>query len=337
MSEPLRAVLVEDSRVQRAHLSRVLQEEGDILVVAEAADVEAAVRAVVEHRPDVVTMDLDLPGGGGRVAIEQIMSDSPTPVLVLSGLIDDAQAQPAVEALAAGAVDAMPKPLRWSPKDERELRRTARRVAGVRVVGRHPAARRRIAAAGDPVIAVAASTGGPAALTTLLRGLEGVEAPVLVVQHIHPAFIGGFVSWLAGLVPLGVQLASHGRALAPGTVYVAPGESHLLLDAGRRSVLREEPQTLHRPSGDVLLRSVAEQAGRAGIGLVLTGMGEDGAAGLLALRESGGRTFAQDEASCTVFGMPRAARERGATERLLPPQGLAAEVLEAVRQSRARP
>jgi two-component system, chemotaxis family, protein-glutamate methylesterase/glutaminase len=334
MSDPLRAVLVEDSGVQRAHLSRVLQEDGAVVVVAEAADVDAAARAVVEHRPDVVTMDLDLPGGGGRAAIERIMAQSPTPILVLSGIIDDAQAQPAVEALAAGAVDAMPKPLRWSPEEERELRRAVRRLAGVRVVGRRPPARRRLAAPADPVVAVAASTGGPAALSTLLRGLEGVQAPVLVVQHIHPAFVGGFVSWLAGSVPLAVRLAAHTAELEPGTVYVAPGESHLLLDKGRRTVLREEPPTLHRPSGDVLLRSVAEHAGPAGVGLVMTGMGDDGAGGLLALREAGGTTFAQDEASCPVFGMPRAARERGATDRLLPPQRLAAEVLEAVRKLR---
>jgi two-component system, chemotaxis family, protein-glutamate methylesterase/glutaminase len=336
MSAPLRVVLVEDSLVQRAHLSRVLQADGDIVVVAEASDAQDAARAVEAERPDVVTMDLQLPGGGGRAAIERIMADSPVPVLVLSGIIDDAFAQPAVEALAAGAVDAMPKPTRWTPEDEHELRRAVRRTAGVHVVGRRPASGPQPApAAGTAVIAIAASTGGPAALTALLRGLEGVRAPILIVQHIHPAFVGGFVTWLAGSAPLGVRLASAGAALEPGTVHVAPGDVHLLLGPRRRMVLEEEPSALHRPSGDVLLRSVAEQAGAAGIGIVLTGMGDDGAAGLLALREAGGRTFAQDQASCTVFGMPRAAQEAGATDTLLPPQLLATAVLEAVEEVRA--
>jgi two-component system chemotaxis response regulator CheB len=335
MTPPLRAVLVEDSLVQRAHLSRVLEADGDIVVVAEASDAQQAAEAVAQHRPDVVTMDLELPGGGGRAAIERIMSDDPVPILVLSGIIDDAHAQPAVEALAAGAVDAMPKPMRWTAEEEAELRRVVRRLGGVRVVGRRRPDRSQPISHGDPVVGVAASTGGPAALTALLRGLDGVEAPVLIVQHIHPAFVGGFVTWLAGAVPLAVRLAGEGDALEPGTVYVAPGEAHLVLAAGGLVGLRDEPGALHRPSGDVLLASLAEHAARTGVGVVLTGMGDDGASGLLAMREAGGVTLAQDEASCTVFGMPRAAQLLGATDTLLPPQRLATAVLDAVEGMRA--
>src|SRR3954453_23791532 len=183
----LRAVVVEDSPTQQAALVRLLEERGDIRVVATAADVDAAVAAVARHRPDVVTMDLDVPGGGGTRAIGRIMADTAVPVLVLSALIDGPAAALAVEALAAGAVDVMPKPATWDAAHADEMRRWARRVAAVPVVRRRSPAPRPAPAprAGGPVVGVAASTGGPAALSALLRPLRGLEAPVLVVQHIH--------------------------------------------------------------------------------------------------------------------------------------------------------
>lgn len=333
---PLRALLVEDSLVQRAHLARVLQLEGDIEVVAQAADAPQAVAAVAEHRPDVVTMDLDLPGGGGRLAIEQIMRDTPVPILVLSGIIDDASAQPAVEALAAGAVDALPKPLRWTPEEERELRDAVRSVGAVAIAqGAAPAGGPsadgfRAGATTGAIIAVAASTGGPAALTALLRGLSPLPAPVLIVQHIHAAFVAGFATWLGNATSLPVRLASDGEAPAPGTVYVAPGDSHLAVGSDGSLRLKKEPVTEPRPSADVLFRSLADTVGGRGIGVILTGMGDDGAAGLFALRQVGGRTFGQDEESSTVFGMAQAAEQIGATEALMPPEKLAGVVLQAI-------
>jgi two-component system chemotaxis response regulator CheB len=257
------------------------------------------------------------------------------PILVLSGIIDGADAQPAVEALAAGAIDALPKPLRWTAEDERELRRTVRDIARVQIPG-HPApdtpvtVRPQRTAHQNPIVGIAASTGGPAALTALLRGLEASAAPILVVQHIHAAFVAGFVAWLAGVSSLDVKLAAEGDAPEPGTIYVAPGNLHLTLGVDGLLHLPEEPEGAPRPSADVLFRSLADAAGAAATGVVLTGMGDDGASGLLALREAGGRTYAQDEASCTVFDMPRAAHEAGAVELLLPPDRLASVVLMAV-------
>jgi two-component system chemotaxis response regulator CheB len=334
-SAPLRAVLVEDSLVQRAHLARVLQLEGDIVVVAQAADADAALAAVLEHAPDVVTMDLQLPGGSGQSAIERIMAAQPVPILVLSGIIDGADALPAVEALAAGAVDALPKPLRWTADDERDLRKTVRALARVQIPGRAapsadtplPAAR---ATPRKPVIGIAASTGGPAALTALLGGLERADAPILLVQQIHAAFIAGFVAWLAGATAHPVKLATEGEAPEAGTIYVAPGDAHLTLGADGLLHLPTEPEGAVRPSADVLFRSLADAAGPAATGVVLTGMGDDGASGLLALREAGGRTYAQDEASSTVFEMPQAAHAAGGVEMLLPPDRLANVVLLAV-------
>jgi two-component system chemotaxis response regulator CheB len=334
---PVRLVLVEDSPTQRAFLARVLQRDGDIAVVAEAADCDEAAQAVARHRPDVVTMDLDMPGPGGQAAIARIMAETPTPILVLSGVIGDADGTPAVEALAAGAVDALPKPARWDDTAERALRRQVRTVAGVPVVGRRrrdedSAGRAAGRRHGGPVVGIAASTGGPAALARLLGVLPELAAPTLVVQHIHPSFVSGFVAWLDSEVPAPVETATDGGLARPGRVYVAPGGAHLRVRPGPRLALDPEPPSVHRPSADELFHSIAEVAGSAGIGVSLTGMGDDGARGLLAMRRAGARTFAQDEATSVVFGMPRAASELGAVQRLLPPEGLAAAVAGAMRE-----
>jgi two-component system, chemotaxis family, protein-glutamate methylesterase/glutaminase len=333
---PLRLVLVEDSATQRAHLARVLQAGGDIVVVSEVADADAAVAAVARHRPDVVTMDLDLPGSGGQDGIARIMAETPTPILVLSGLIDGVGAARAVAALAAGAVDALPKPARWDEDAERMLRRQVRTVAAVPVVGRR---RRRVAEPASmpardrgAVVGIAASTGGPAALAAMLRALPVLPAPILLVQHIHPSFTDGFVHWLDAEVPAPVETATHGTQAMPGRVYVAPGEVHLRLGRRGRLALSPDPDCVHRPSANVLFESIADVAGSAGIGVSLTGMGDDGARGLLAMRGAGARTFGQDEASSVVFGMPRAAHRLGAVQRLLPPEQIAKAVAAALRE-----
>ena len=336
----LRAVLVEDSGVQAAALARMLEADGDVVVVATAADAAAAVAAVARLRPDVVTMDLDIPGGG-QEAIEQIMAETPTPILVVSGVMDSRQAAPAVRALAAGAVDALPKPRVWTERDARELRRQVRRVGQVPVIRRRPVAgpaRRRpaptvIPAVGGPLVAVAASTGGPAAVAALLRGLAGTPAAVLLVQHIHPAFAGSFATWLAGVTGSSVAIARDGDRAAAGCVHVAPGDCHLRLGADGRLKVSPEPATLHRPSADELFRSVAEHARAAAVGVLLTGMGDDGAAGLLAMRQAGARTFAQDESSSAVYGMPRAAQRLGAVEEVLPLDRLAEAVQQSLRRT----
>jgi two-component system chemotaxis response regulator CheB len=182
------------------------------------------------------------------------------------------------------------------------------------------------------VVAMAASTGGPSALAIVLAGLGGTQAPVLVVQHLHVDFTAGLIEWMARESALPVELAEHGRVARGGRVYVAPGGVHLRLGSGLRLELDPAPVTIHRPSADELLCSVAKHAGAAAIGVVLTGMGDDGARGLLAIHRAGGQTFAQDEASSAVFGMPAAAQRLGAVSEMLPPAELAAAIARASKE-----
>jgi two-component system chemotaxis response regulator CheB len=345
----VRVVVVEDSLVQRAHLVRVLTAEHDgIVVVGEATGASEAVKVVEETRPDVVTLDLEIPDGGGGYAIEKIMAHIPTPILVLSASVTGPDSAAAVDALMAGAVDALPKPARWTAADEARIRKAVRSLRGVTVLrhhrGRSTGPRPRRAGEtvprgpdtteADAVVAVAASTGGPPALAEVLSGLRSVRAPVLVVQHLHPDFVDGLVSWMSRASGLAVEVARHGERLNRSTVYVAPGNVHLRLGPDYRIVLAAEPVKLHRPSADELFRSVAQHAGPKGIGVLLTGMGDDGADGLLALRRAGGATIAQDEETSAVFGMPNAARRAGAVESMLPLGQVAAAVLSAERRTR---
>ncbi len=342
---PTRVVVVEDSALQRAHLVSVLERDADVCVVGQASDASDAITVIERERPDLVTLDLVIPEGGGMRVIEHVMASMPTPILVLSATVTSRESVPAIEALVAGATDALPKPSRWTPAYEDELRRAARAVRGVAVV-RHPrgtlAPRRGLADTprtsrtprrGRHVVAIAASTGGPPALARVLGDLDGLAAPVLVVQHIHPEFVEGLATWMRQVSPLPVRVARSGEPAEPGTVYIGPGNVHLRLAVGGRVELSPDPPSIHCPSADELFRSVAEHAGADGIGVVLTGMGSDGATGLAELRRRGGLTIAQDEASSAVFGMPRAAMRLGAVDSVLPLTEIAGAVLAVARRA----
>lgn len=339
MSAPVRVVVVEDSLVQRAALVRILEADGTIRVVGQAGSAEEAVRTIDEQAPDVVTMDLEMPGGtgtvpGGLVAIDKVMSSRAVPILVLSGHIAARGDTLAIDALAAGAVDVFPKVPEWTPQAAAALRRRLAVLSRLQMVTR----RRREPAArvprgeGMPVVGLAASTGGPSALRTVLPALAGLPAPILVVQHIHPDFTAPFAEWLQDATGVPTVLAEAGVQARPGTVYVAPPHVHLRLAPARLLALDPDPALIARPSCDELLRSLAVNAGRSAVGVVLTGMGDDGARGLLEIRRQGGTTFAQDGASAAVDGMPAAARRLGAAGATLPLADLGHAVAEAVRR-----
>ncbi|MBM7857257.1 chemotaxis protein CheB [Lentzea nigeriaca] len=320
---------------ESARLTLALQLEGDITVVSEATTTAEAVAGVAGVRPDVVVLTLRAEARGWYDVIERIMAFTPTPILVVANGTTGRRAPSAVRALMSGAIDVLPANGGWTASLAAELRRAVRLVCGAHVV-RHP---RGLNPRGEsqprtqlPIVAVGASTGGPSALATLLGGLGDLDAPVLVVQHLHPEFTSGLVEWMSRVSALPVVLAAHGDTAQPGQVYFAPGGVHLRLAADRRLELDTAPPATHQPSVDELFMSVAKQVGAGSIGVLLTGIGDDGARGLLAMRERGGQTLAQDESTSAVFGMPQAALRIGAVNRLLPISELADAVRIAARR-----
>jgi len=345
MSEPdapIRALVVSDSTTEYGRLATALAADGDIAVVGHARTGPQTLTLIAGTRPDVVVLNLPDAEETGQHTIEQIMARMPTPTLVLSRRIDDRGCPAAVEALVAGALEALPLPPQWTSAPAAELRRTVRQIRKIRVI-RHPRGRLNGTVRADtapsvdarPLVAVAASTGGPSALATLLGGLGGLDAPVLVVQHLHAEFTNGLVEWMSRVSALPVETAEDGTLPRAGRVYFAPGGVHLRVDRGHRLVLDPVPASTHRPSADQLFRSVADNVGAAAVGVLLTGMGDDGARGLLTIHQHAGQTIAQDEASSAVFGMPQAAYRIGAVTELLPLDRIAWAVRQAVRRVRS--
>ena len=322
-------------------LSHTLQEDGELEVAGVCATAEEAIALLPRLRPDLVTMDVELPGMSGMEAVEQIMDAHPVPIVVLSSHVDG-NSELAAAALAAGALDAVGKQdfAFTSPGDPAAaaFRARLKLLSTARVI-RHPRARLnrrgpRLAAPARAaaVIGLCASTGGPHALAAALAALPAsFPIPILVVQHIARGFSEGLARWLDGAIAPSVRIASEMPKAAPG-VWIAPEGAHLVYGEGRALRLDRAPaQGPHQPSADVLFKSVAANAGRLGVGVVFTGMGRDGAEGVAAIRRAGGLTVAQDEASCAIFGMPRAAAEKGA-ETILSP-GAIGELLHELRSA----
>lgn len=335
----LRVLVVEDSLTVRKRLCEVLAADPEIDVVGEAGDGRAAIEACLELRPDVITLDMMLPVMSGLAATEYIMAHCPTPILIVSSSTHRGELFKTYESLAAGAVEVLEKPQGDEPNGawERELVATVKLVARVRVIT-HPRARlatmprtpapaqrqqpawpESAGTAAASVVAIGASTGGPAAIVEVLRSLPADFAlPVLIVLHINEPFGTAFAEWLDGQTAHSVAYARDGEPLHARGVRMAPPNRHLRVRAGRL-VLWDGPERHScRPSVDVLFESLAEHCGPMTAACLLTGMGRDGAEGLLAIRRSGGTTIAQDEASSVIYGMPREAALLGAAQRVLP-------------------
>jgi two-component system, chemotaxis family, protein-glutamate methylesterase/glutaminase len=334
-----RVLVVEDSLTARKRLAQVLAESAEFDVVAEASEGRHAVALCEQLRPDVITMDLQLPGLNGLAATELIMASCPTPILIVSSSTSRDEVVNSYNALAAGAVDVYEKPTGDEDPDvwASGFLTSLRIVSRVRVIT-HPRARlialsqpREVempSASAQPIdlVAIGASTGGPAALVELFANLpQRFSMPVLVVMHLSAAFAPAFADWLRGQIGRATCYASEGEPLAglAGKVRLAPADTHMVVRRGRLHLVQEPPRYSCRPSVDVLFESVAREYGARACACLLTGMGRDGANGLLELRTRGALTFAQDEASCSVYGMPREAALLGAAERVLRPQGMA--------------
>lgn len=352
--DTIRVVIVDDSSLVRDLLRAILEDEGGIEVVGEATNGRQAVDLVRELRPSLVTMDLEMPVMDGLEAIEAIMCTRAVPILVVSSVAD---AHRALDAVGRGALEVVAKP-DTSPEAAAHLVSRVRLLAGVSVITRlrlrsAPLAQPQPRPAAPPpmqpvplvpvegkvefphLFAMASSTGGPQALAEILPALPpDFPCPILVAQHISDGFAQGMADWLGSLCKLPVRLAQDGDALVGGVIYLSPSEQHLAVASPQRLALRERAAgDLYRPSCDVLLASVAGIFGSRATGMILTGMGHDGAAGLAAIRAAGGSTLAQDEASSVIFGMNRVAIERGAVQRVLPLSGMAAAMLDKVRQA----
>jgi two-component system chemotaxis response regulator CheB len=328
----LRVLVVEDSLTIRKRLIDVLRSAPDFEVVAEAADGSQAIELCTIHRPDVVTMDMMLPGIDGLGATEHIMAHCPTPILVVSSSFNRGELFRTYDALSAGAVDMIEKPTGEEAPGvwEQAFLAALRIVARIRVIT-HPRARlgARSAAVGSisgpnskapSLIAIGASTGGPSALVDVLGGLpKALSVPVLVVLHIGAPFAGAFAGWLSQQIGWDARYAVGGERLGSlaGRIVLAPPDRHLVMQGGTLLLTDGPERHSCRPSVDVLFESlVTESPGVAAC--LLTGMGKDGALGLLALRRGGALTIAQDEATSIVYGMPREAALIGGASRVLP-------------------
>jgi two-component system chemotaxis response regulator CheB len=341
MGSPLKVLVVDDSAVSRRLLASVLAGDPELQVVGEARDGREAVRMAERLRPDVITMDIHMPDMDGFETTRRIMESSPRPIVIVSADYDPRDVARSFRALEAGALTVLPKPHNagsgtFSDRTA-ELIETVKLMAGVNVFRRRarPGSNGRAlfptssnAVPPSEIVAIGASTGGPAALATLLEGLpRDLGVPVLITQHLARGFDTGLAEWLDTVTDLDVRLAMAGEPLHPGTVLIAPSGSHLgVTSAGRAALSFSEALDGHRPSVSYLFSSVARAYGASALGVILTGMGEDGVSGLIELKGAGGRVLGQDQASCVVYGMPRAALRAGVVDLELPPATLAAAV-----------
>lgn len=347
-----RVLVVEDSLTVRQRLLEVLATDPSIEVVGEAGDGRSAIELCQRLRPDLITLDMMLPVMTGLAATEYIMAHFPTPILVVSSSFNRGELFKTYDALAAGAVDVLEKPSGTEPPGEweRAFLNAVRIVSRVKVIT-HPRARLsgltlprapRHGAASQPdareLLVVGVSTGGPAALVELLGGLPfGFPAPILIVMHLAAPFAAAFGDWLAAQVDHDVRYATGGESLSElaGSVRLAPADRHLVVRGGKLALTHDPERYSCRPSVDVLFESVAREVGAPAVACLLTGMGKDGAAGLLELRRAGAVTIAQDEQSSVVYGMPREAVQLNAAVHVTPLREMA-PLLQTIFRERGR-
>jgi two-component system chemotaxis response regulator CheB len=337
MANKVRVLVVEDSATVRGRLLEILESDASIEVVGAADNGKDAISLCEGKRPDVISMDMMLPAMTGLAATEYIMAHCPTPILIVSASVNRGELFRTYEALAAGAVDVLEKPRGDEPEGvwERNYLSTLKLVAKIKVIT-HPLGRMkhregayrtpeptkltRPKGSGTEVVGIGASTGGPGAIVEILKGLPADFAlPILLVLHINEPFGVAFADWLDAQTGRRVAHAIDGQDVREiaGRVAMAPGHSHLVVRNGKLHLTKDEERHSCRPSVDVLFESLAREYGAHSAGCLLTGMGRDGAQGLLDIRKAGGLTIAQDESTSVIYGMPREAVLLGAAQHVL--------------------
>jgi two-component system chemotaxis response regulator CheB len=339
-----RVLIVDDSAVVRKLLSAELSLQPGITVIGTAPDPIVARDIIVHERPDVITLDIEMPRMDGLEFLRRIMANLPMPVIVVSSLTP-AGSSLAVEALEAGAIDVLCKPgTAYSVGSlAADIAERCRAVAGRPIALRRqhrPAPAAALQATTNQIIAIGASTGGTQALAEVLEALPANIPGIAIVQHMPPGFTRSFANRLASTCRFAVKEAEDGDSLAPGRCLVAPGDRHMLVErrgGGYVARLDDGPRVgLHKPAVNVLFHSVAKYAAGNALGVILTGMGRDGAEGMKAMHDAGARTIAQDEASCVVFGMPKEAIASGGVDRVVPLGGIAAGMIDEIAKHQQR-
>ncbi len=332
----IRILLADDSELVRVVLRDLLSQDPDVEVVAEVSDGRAAVKETAKLKPDLVIMDVMMPIMNGLDAVAEIMAETPTPILMLSANTDPLDSCSAFAAIKLGALDVMEKPTGIVTEAFSQIAKhlivRVKSLSRIRVIHHYRAQRPKVeepkqvvATSPRRILAIGASTGGPKAVLHLLQELpENLDATVLVVQHIADGFAPGFAEWLDRETSLPVRLAETGSELSPGTVFVAPNRVHLAVRSNRIVLLDSLPLNNCRPAVDALFLSLEEEGLAAEtVAVLLTGMGADGATGMASVYRQGAYTIAQDETTCAVFGMPRAAIARGVVTQVLPLEHIA--------------
>jgi two-component system, chemotaxis family, protein-glutamate methylesterase/glutaminase len=327
MTRMIKVLLADDSLLTRTVLRETFTGTDDIIVAGEAANGREAIDLAAILRPDLIVMDLMMPVLDGISAIEEIMESNATPILVLSATVDDREVGLAFSAIKKGALDVMEKPGILGDGFADRIIEKVRLLSRIRVI-RRPKRRERepaepapsLPASGDrKVLAIGASTGGPKAVKSIVGTLpRNFPGAVFIVQHIASGFARGFAQWLDSESSISVRLARDGDGYEPGVALVAPNDCHMIVEKGRVTLVDFPPVNCCRPSIDVFFESLARERGAESVGVLLTGMGKDGALGLSLMRERGGVTIVQDEESCIVFGMPKAAIALRAADDVLP-------------------
>ncbi len=342
----IRVFVVEDSPLMCKILTTLLNNDPQILVVGVALDGKEALDLLPHLKPDIITLDMDLPVIDGLEVTRQVMAFHPTPILIVSSSVFKTGMEKVFRAISFGALDVMDKSdliSKGERKSGEELIEKIKNLTRVKPLDREFLGFREEKAGTEfkkpkggcihRIVAMVASTGGPQALIKILKSLpENFPCGIVIVQHIASGFLPGMVDWLNKECKIKVKIGEDQETIRPGVAYIAPDHFQMrVVEGGRISLSDEPPTNGHRPSGDILLESVAKVYGKGSIGVILTGMGKDGAIGIKMIKQFRGRTIAQEEKSCVVFGMPHAAIETGAVDRILPPERIAEELLCLVR------
>ena len=358
MAKKIRVLIVDDSASVRQALAQVLTAEGDIEILAAAADPFMAAKKIQEEVPDVITLDVEMPRMDGITFLRKLMSQHPVPVVMCSSLTETGS-ETLMQALEAGAVDIILKPkiaaADFLAESGARIRETVRAAAQARLgttrrrptvsssLGTSakltadavlpPPSGKAMAKTTEMVVCIGASTGGTEALRELLEALPANTPGIVIVQHMPEKFTAAFAKRLNGLCEVEVKEAAHGDPVLRGHVLIAPGDKHMMLERqGARYVVAVKDGPLvsrHRPSVDVLFRSAARSAGANAMGVIMTGMGDDGARGMFEMHEVGAFNIAQDEATSVVYGMPKEAVAKGGVDRIVPLEQIAREILAA--------